>query len=58
MDFSLIFYFLLPKYGKESIVLGSNFRNGDFSWIYTKITNYTKNTNTKSRVSIDIFGSL
>ena len=25
-----VFYFRLPMYGKESIVLGSNFRNGDF----------------------------
>ena len=25
------FYFLLPKYGGENIVLGSNFQNGNFN---------------------------
>ena len=27
----MLFYFLLPTYGRESIVSGSDFRNGDFN---------------------------
>ena len=29
-SYHIIFYVLLPVYGRDSTVLGSNFRNGDF----------------------------